>query len=418
MMTQAAMKERTGAKPLAPAARNWSLDALNALVAGGQTGFGAFIAVYLTSQAWTQGDIGEALAVGTVVGMVSQVPAGALVDRMRSKRLAIALGAAAVAASALLFAVTAARLPVLLAEVLHGFASCMVTPAIAAVSLQIAGHARLGERLGRNARFASLGSAFAALALGGIGTWVSGGAVFWATAAMMAAGLGVVLASPSGRASLPVRAERPAPVRLRTLLDRRLLAFAACIAGFSLANAAMLPLVAGSITKAAGSSANLVIAACIVAPQAIVALASPFVGRQAEAWGRRPVLLLGFLALPVRGVLLSLNASPGWVVAVQALDGVSAAALGVMLPLMAADLTRRTGGYSAAIGVLGLAAGAGATLSTGLAGLVADHFGAPVALLALAGAGMAATAGLLAVPETRPPPARSYGTVISKEAPS
>lgn len=96
------------------------LDALNALVAGSQTGFGAFIAVYLTSQAWTQGAIGQALSVGTIAAMLSQVPAGALVDRMRSKRLAVLAGGAAVALSALLFAATPARLPVLLAEVLHG----------------------------------------------------------------------------------------------------------------------------------------------------------------------------------------------------------------------------------------------------------------------------------------------------------
>lgn len=401
-----------------PSGGTKTLDALNALVAGGQTGFGAFIAVHLTAQAWTQGDIGEALAVGTVAAMVSQVPAGALVDRMRSKRLAIAIGAAAIAASALLFAVTAARLPVLLAEVLHGFASCMITPAIAAISLQFTGHARLGERLGRNARFASLGSAAAALALGGIGTWVSGGAVFWATAAMMAAGLAVAVASPSGYAALPVQSERAPRVQLRVLLDRRLLAFAVCIAGFQLSNAAMLPLVAGAITRAAGSNANLVIAACIVAPQAIVALASPLVGRQAELWGRRPVLVLGFLALPLRGVLLSLGVAPGWVIAVQALDGISAAALGVLMPLVAADLTRRSGGFSSALGMLGLAAGLGATLSTGLAGLIADHFGASSALLALAGAGAAAVAGLLALPETRPPPARSYGTILPEEAPS
>ena len=408
------MKEDAAVRP----AGTKTLDALNALVAGGQTGFGAFIAVHLTAQAWTQGDIGEALAVGTVAAMASQIPAGALVDWMRSKRLAIAVGAAAIAVSALLFAVTSARLPVLIAEVLHGFASCMIGPAIAAISLQFTGHARLGERLGRNARFASLGSAAAALALGGIGTWVSGDAVFWATAAMMTAGLIVAVVSRSGYAALPVQSERSARVPLRGLLDRRLLAFAACVAGFHLANAAMLPLVAGAITRAAGSNANLVIAACIVAPQAIVALASPLMGRQAELRGRRPVLILGFLALPGRGVLLACGVAPGWVVAVQALDGISAAALGVLMPLVAADITRRSGGFSAALGVLGLAAGAGATLSTWLAGLIADHFGAAAALLALAGAGAAAAAGLLALPETRPPPARSYGTIMPEEAPS
>ncbi len=387
------------------------LDALNALVAGSQTGFGAFIAVYLTSQAWTQGAIGQALSVGTIAAMLSQVPAGALVDRMRSKRLAVLAGGAAVALSALLFAAMPARLPVLLAEVLHGFASCMIGPAIAAMSLQLVGHAGLGARLGRNARFASIGSAAAALVLGGIGTWVSSRSVFWATAGMMAVGLLSLRLVPPG----PAPGAMPPRGRVGALLDRRLLTFAGCVGLFHLANAAMLPLVATEVTRAAGSRANLVIAACIVAPQAVVALVSPWVGRRADLWGRRPVLLLGFAALPLRGLLLAAAQDPAWVVAVQVLDGISAAALGVMMPLVAADLTRGTGRFSAALGVLGLAAGGGATLSTGLAGLAADRFGPAAALLALAGCGAAAMAALFALPETRAASVRMSGSATYLE---
>ena len=387
------------------------LDALNALVAGSQTGFGAFIAVYLTSQAWTQGAIGQALSVGTIAAMLSQVPAGALVDRMRSKRLAVLAGGAAVALSALLFAATPARLPVLLAEVLHGFASCMIGPAIAAMSLQLVGHAGLGARLGRNARFASIGSAAAALVLGGIGTWVSSRSVFWATAGMMAVGLLSLRLVPPG----PAPGAMPPRALAGALLDRRLLTFAGCVGLFHLANAAMLPLVATEVTRAAGSRANLVIAACIVAPQAVVALVSPWVGRRADLWGRRPVLLLGFAALPLRGLLLAAAQDPAWVVAVQVLDGISAAAFGVMMPLVAADLTRGTGRFSAALGVLGLAAGGGATLSTTLAGLAADRFGPAAALLALAGVGAAAMAALLALSETRAASVRMSGSATSLE---
>ncbi len=379
------------------------LDALNALVASSQTGFGAFIAVYLTAQAWTQADIGQALSVGTIAAMLSQVPAGALVDRMRSKRLAVAAGGAAVAFSALLFAATPARLPVMVAEVLHGFASCMIGPGIAAMSLQLAGQAGMGARLGRNSRFASVGSAVAALVLGGIGTWVSSRSVFWATAGLMAVGLLTLVALP---AHAPAEPKLPKRDRPQVLLSRPLLVFAVCVALFHLANAAMLPLVAGEVTQGAGSRANLVIAACIVAPQAVVALVSPWVGRKADGWGRRPVLLLGFAALPLRGVLLALGTDPAWIVAVQALDGLSSAVFGVMLPLVASDLSRGTGRFSACMGLLGLAVSAGATLSTWLAGLVADRLGIATALLALAGAGAAAMATVLALPETRRAPAR------------
>jgi MFS family permease len=85
------------------------------------------------------------------------------------------------------------------------------------------------------------------------------------------------------------------------------------------------------------------------------------------------------------------------------LDGISAAVFGLMLPLIAADLTNRTGYLNLAIGWFGLASGLGATFSTVLAGWIADNFGPQVMFLFLAGAGATAMALLwIAMPETRP----------------
>ena len=47
----------------------------------------------------------------------------------------------------------------LVAAILHAAASCVLGPAIAAISLGLVGHAAIGERFGRNARFASIGAA-------------------------------------------------------------------------------------------------------------------------------------------------------------------------------------------------------------------------------------------------------------------
>ncbi len=118
-----------------------------------QTGFGPFVAVYLTTHKWTQVEIGFALTLGTVTSLISQLPAGALVDAVRNKRGAASGALIAVIIAALLLATWPDRLPVLVAQMLHGFASCVLTPAIAAISLHLAGHAGLGERLGRNARY-------------------------------------------------------------------------------------------------------------------------------------------------------------------------------------------------------------------------------------------------------------------------
>ncbi len=338
------------------------LDLLNFFLADVQTGFGAFIAVYLTAEKWTELQIGAILSIGTVATIVSQIPAGLLVDAMRNKRAAVAAGILSIAGAALLFAAAPFPLPVAIAEVLHGFASCALTPAIAALSLKLVGHAALGDRLGRNARFASMGSAVAAAVMGGLGTYVAPRAVFLMTAAIAVPALWAlarIAPEPEpGSVSAPMRAAVPPTdwAGVRALLsDRRLVAFAACVVMFHLANAAMLPIAASDVTASAGAYASLIIAVCIVVPQIVVAIASPWVGHHANLWGRRPLMLLGWAALPVRGLLFALLPAPWMIVGTQALDGVSAAVFGVMLPLVAADLTLRSGRFNLCIGIFGLA---------------------------------------------------------------
>jgi hypothetical protein len=111
------------------------LDWLNFFIANFQTGFGPFISVYLTSAGWTQGAIGAALSTGTIASMASQVPAGALVDAMRSKRIAAAAAIAAIGVSALAMALWPNFLAISAAEALHSFASAVLGPAIAAMTL-------------------------------------------------------------------------------------------------------------------------------------------------------------------------------------------------------------------------------------------------------------------------------------------
>jgi MFS family permease len=164
----------------------------------------------------------------------------------------------------------------------------------------------------------------------------------------------------------------------------------------------MLPIAAGMVTKRAGGEASALIAAAIVGPQMITALISPWAGRAAERWGRRPILLLGYGVLPVRGVLLASITDPYFIILIQLFDGLGAAVFGVLTPLVVSDIARDTGHYTTALGVIGLAIGGGAALSTTAAGLIADYFGGTTAFLSLAGAGLCATLFVWSVmPETR-----------------
>src|SRR5580700_8388343 len=294
------------------AAAGRGLDWFNLFVANIQTGFGPFIAVYLSGQSWTQTAIGVALSIGTVSSMASQVPAGALVDAIANKTRVAAFSVLVFTASALIFAIYPIPLLVYLAEVLHGVSSCTLGPAIAAMSLALAGRYAMALRLGRNARYAAVGNGVGAALMGACGQYLSERGVFYLTAALTLPALAALLPLrrfAAARAAVKqADAENRASV-LSVLADKKLLIFCGCAMLFTFANAPLLMLISGTIT-AKGSNPSLLIGACIVLPQIIVALASPAVGRFADRRGRRLVLIVGFAVLPLRAIILSSTVNP------------------------------------------------------------------------------------------------------------
>ena len=396
----------------APSGRSLrGLDGFVFCLANLQTGFGPFITVYLTAQAWTQVDIGLVLTVGGLVALVGQMPGGAVIDAARSERFVATIGATAIAASALAMAVWPIFATVLLAQIIHSLASCLLGPAVAAISLGLMGHRAVGERLGRNARFASIGNGLAAALMGACGFFISPRYVFIFTALMIVPTLYALKCIAPSEID-PERAHGgPHGQGVKQLIvgalslarNRRLLVLAACALLFHLANAAMLPLMGGIVTTRSAHWATILIATCIVVPQLVVAAFSPWVGRQAQKRGRRPFLLLAFTALCARGILFALVTNPYLLVTVQVLDGVAAAALGVMVPLITADVTRGTGRFNLAQGVVGSAVGIGAALSTTIAGLLYDWIGSSAAFYGLSGLAAAGlTLAYLTFSETRP----------------
>lgn len=376
-----------------------------------QTGWGPFVAAYLTSVAWSQFDIGLLLTIGTLAALALQLPAGALVDRAPAKRLLAGVGIASISGSALLLALWPSFSVAVAAKLLHAAASCLLGPTLAAISLGLVGHALLSERLGRNARFLSLGNAIAAGVMGGAGYYFSNQAIFFLTAA---------LCIPALTALAQIRPSEIDPVLARggrrcgkpqvsqsafqsLLANRPLIIFASAILLFQFANAATMPIMAGLLTTHRPETATLILAVCILAPQFVVAAIAPWVGREAQIRGRRPLLVFCFLALTIRCGVFTLTSEPQWVIAAQLLDGVSAATLGVLVPLVVADVMRGTGHFNLAQGAVGAAVGLGASLSTTIAGSIADGFGASSAFLwltAMALAGLTLT--LARMPETRP----------------
>jgi predicted MFS family arabinose efflux permease len=401
-----------GSEPPAPSHRSLrGLDWFVFFVADVQTGFGPFVSVYLTAQRWTQVDIGLILSAAGFVSLIGQMPGGALVDAARSERFVAGVAVAAICVSALTYAALPIFPTVLAGSILHAAASCVLGPAIAAISLGLVGHAAIGERLGRNARFASIGNGLAAAAMGACGYFLSARAVFVVTVLLLIPAL-LALRRIAENEIDPERAHGAPPrhatakTRIRPgalMHNRPLLIFAGCLLLFHLANSAMLPLVGSVVTMKSARWATLIIAACIVVPQLVVAILSPWVGTRAQIWGRRPLLLIGFAALPIRGLLFALISDPSLLLAVQILDGITASVFAVMVPLVVADLTRGTGHFNLGQGILGTATGIGAALSATLAGYLTDRFGSATAFGSLATVALAGfTLVWFLMPETRP----------------
>ncbi|WP_025034770.1 MFS transporter [Bradyrhizobium sp. DOA9] len=375
-----------------------------------QTGFGPFIAVYLTTQKWTQVEIGLVLSIGGIVALIGQMPGGAIIDAAKSERLVAALAIATIGACALAYAAMPIFAVVVTAATLHAMASCVLGPAIAAISLGLVGPLAIGERLGRNARFASLGSGIAAAVMGTVGYLLSSRAVFLVTFLLVIPTLIALSRIREEEVDIrrchgempPEAADRGDTNIWHLIRQRPLIVFAVSVLLLQLANAAMMPLIASAVTARSAQWATVLVAFCIVVPQTIVALLSPTVGRKAQAWGRRPLLLIGFGALAIRGLLFATVRDPYLLVAVQVFDGITAAVFAVMIPLIVADVAFGSGHFNLAQGIVGTATGIGASLSTVLGGYVSDKFGNATAFIGLSGV---AAAGLLLIlfvmPETR-----------------
>src|SRR5262249_7997289 len=153
-----------------------------------------------------------------------------------------------------------------------------------------------------------------------------------------------------------------------------------------------LPLAGQTLARTEGHWSTLVLSGFVVVPQIVVALLAPWVGQKAETWGRRPLLLVGLAALPIRSAFFALAADPAPLIVVQALDGLTGARLGVLTALVIADVTKRTGRFNLAQGLVGTVSGIGAALSTSVSGLVVASYGSIAGFASVTGVGLLAVA--------------------------
>lgn len=401
-----------------------SLDSLNFFLADVRDGLGPYLAIYLLAvHKWDPASIGVVMTLAGIAALLTQGPAGALIDRTRSKRAVIAVAALLVTGSCVLLPFVSSFSLVALTQAASAVAASLFAPAISAISLGITGPRAFTRRTGRNETFNHAGNAVAALLAGGLAYLFGPVVVFYLMAFMaLASILAVSCVSAAAIDHEVARGFDPAhhhdheqPSGIKVLLSNRpLLLFAICCALFHLANAAMLPLVSQKLSQINLHMATPLTSACIVAAQVVMVPMAWLVGSKADVWGRKPLLILGFLILPLRGVLYTLSNDPYWLVAVQMLDGIGAGIFGALFPVIVKDLTQGTGRFNVSLGALSTVFGLGAALSNSLAGFVVQQAGYNAAFLTLAGVAAVALALLwLAMPETLEKPSFERHTTVA-----
>jgi MFS family permease len=385
-----------------------ALDWLNFFLADVQTGVGPFLAVYLAANQWNPQQVGLALTCGGLAGVLAQTPGGALVDATRRKRTLLSIGLAFLVAAALALALKPVLPFVISAQVILGAVGAILAPTVAAITLGLVMPGDFDRRFGRNQAFNSAGNVAAALLMGGLGFAISNRAIFFAVPFLAVPCL-IALSAIDPRDIDYARSrgarhdhgtEQPSAIQA-LLSDRRLLAFVSCSVLFHFANAAMLPQLGEMLAHGRAKVSAPFMSACVIVTQLVISLSASWIGAKAATWGRKPLLLIGFGVLPIRGVLYTLTKSVPLLIGIQILDGVANAIFVVVSILVVADLTQGTGRFNVTQGALAAAVGIGAGLSTAFAGYLVQHSGYAFSFLALAAIAVVAWVMLWTlVPET------------------
>src|SRR5262249_12329347 len=134
--------------------------------------------------------------IATIAGLLSQTPAGALIDITKAKRFVMAAAAIVVTAASLLLPLYPAFWPVAASQGIAHAAAVIFSPAIGAVSLGIVGHRAFTARIGRNETFNHAGNFVSAVIAGSTAFLFGPVVVFFLLAAQSIASLASIWALP------------------------------------------------------------------------------------------------------------------------------------------------------------------------------------------------------------------------------
>jgi MFS family permease len=372
----------------------FALEGLNFFMADVQAGIGPFLGVFLQSHGWHTEAIGMVMTLGGIAGMLATSPAGALVDATRHKCGIIVIAGVMTTLASLVLWFSHSYWMVAASQIFTAVTGAALGPAVAGVTLGIVHEKGFDRQFGRNQVANHAGNVVGAALSGWLG-WRYGFSAVFALAGMF--GILTVISTllirrdaidhDSARGLGGATAEEPGHENasgFRVLLTcRPLLLLAASLAMFHLGNAAMLPLYGLAVVAAHQGNPSAFTAQTIVVAQLVMVVAACFANQLIQRIGYWGVILVTFLALPLRGLVAAMFTTAWGVWPVQALDGIGAGLQSVAVPALVVRLLQGTGRVNVGQGVVMTVQGVGAALSPALGGVLAEHFGYASAFLVL-----------------------------------
>ena len=358
------------------------LALLNFFVADVAGGLGPYLAVFLISyEHWTASRIGVVLSLASISTLLVQTPVGIWVDETPYKRGLLGGAIAAVTLAALSIAFYPAFWVVSIAQIITGIVGAIIGPAIAALTLGLVGPKKFTSQIGQNEAYNHAGNLTAAAIIALASKYLGIYSVFYLLVIMAILAWTCLLGIDSKKINHDVARgfdlDQPKiPTGLLAVLKQPgVLIFALCVFLFHFANAPMLPLLGQRLTLINKDLSTLFMSACIIMAQVVMIPMAMLVGKKADRWGRKPIFLMAFGCLPVRGLLYTRFNNPYLLISIQALDGVGAGIFGALFPVVVADLTRGTGRFNATLAAIATLQGIGVSISNVVSGYIVDWVG-------------------------------------------
>lgn len=330
------------------------------------------------------------MTIGGIAGMLSTGPAGALVDATRFKRsLVVTCSIFTVLASLLLWR-SQSYAWVAASQMATAIGGAALGPLLAGITLGMVRESGFAEQFGRNQIANHAGNVVAAASSGYLGWRFGFGAIFVLAACAAMLAIVSVLLIPAD--AIDHRAARgladddeqhPLPAHKVLLGSRPLMVLGAALALFHLGNAAMLPLYGMAVVNAREGDPAIFTAKTVAVAQLVMIVTSYIAMRSLRRHGHWAIIMITFLALPLRGLVAALVIKSWGVWPVQALDGIGAGLQSVAVPALVARLLEGSGHVNVGQGAVMTLQAVGAALSPLLGGVLAQSFGYRVAFLML-----------------------------------